>query len=134
MRFTRYPPMAATWLLAAAIYINFFTHHVIFDARWVLFAATLLLFGRVMIVYTVDKAPRRMPLVVAALLTGVFLWLAENVGKATGTWLYDGDWRPVSLSKFGSWYLLLFVSFVLVTLVVRPRDTDAMFADGDSQG
>jgi uncharacterized membrane protein YoaT (DUF817 family) len=126
MRFTRYPSAPATWTLAAGIYINFFTHHYLADFRWVLFGVTLLLYGRVTIIYTVDRTPRRMPLVMAAVLTGVFLWLAENVGTATGTWLYPGagEWRPVSLSKFGSWYLLLFVSFVLVTLVVHPRGPD----------
>ena len=64
-----------------------------------------------------------MPMVVAGLLTAFFLWVAENVGTATGTWLYPGsaEWRPVSLQKLGSWYLLLTISFVLVTIVNRPR-------------
>lgn len=67
-----------------------------------------------------------MPLLVAALLTACFLWIAENVGTATGTWLYPGGagWRLVSLQKLGSWYLLLVVSFVLVTIVNRPRPLD----------
>ena len=62
-----------------------------------------------------------MPLPLAAFLSSFFLWLAENVGTATRVWLYHGqnagDW--VSLSKMGSWYLLLYVSFVTVTLVFR---------------
>ncbi len=64
-----------------------------------------------------------MPLVVAALLTALFLWIAENIGVWTGTWLYPGSggWRLVSLAKLGSWYLLLYLSFVLVTLVHRPE-------------
>jgi uncharacterized membrane protein YoaT (DUF817 family) len=33
-------------------------------------------------------------------------------------------WHPVSLQKLGSWYLLLNVSFVLVTIVNRPRPPD----------
>jgi uncharacterized membrane protein YoaT (DUF817 family) len=67
-----------------------------------------------------------MPLVVAALLTAFFLWIAENVGTLTGTWLYPGQkgWQLVSLAKLGSWYLLLYLSFVLVTLVHRPRGLD----------
>src|SRR5690606_9428954 len=36
LRFTRYPPLLATAALAAAIYANFFTHHYLPDARWVL--------------------------------------------------------------------------------------------------
>ena len=54
--------------------------------------------------------------------------MAENVGTATGTWLYPGRataGSSVSLQKLGSWYLLLTISFVLVTLVNRPRPPDA---------
>ncbi len=74
-----------------------------------------------------------MPLVVAALLTALFLWIAENIGVWTGTWLYPGSggWRLVSLAKLGSWYLLLYLSFVLVTLVHRPEARPA--ARGSSQ-
>ncbi|MEO1734060.1 MAG: DUF817 family protein, partial [Pseudomonadota bacterium] len=52
-----------------------------------------------------------------------FLWLAENIGTLTRTWLYSGqsDGQLVSLAKMGSWYLLLYVSFVTVTLVVRDN-------------
>ncbi len=46
VRFTRYPPVWTTVLLAAGAYANFFTHHFIWDFRWVLFALSLLLFGR----------------------------------------------------------------------------------------
>jgi uncharacterized membrane protein YoaT (DUF817 family) len=60
-----------------------------------------------------------MPLPVAALLSSLALWVAENVGTATGTWLYSGQiaGQMVSFAKLGSWYLLLYVSFVTVTLV-----------------
>ena len=97
------------------------------DFRWLLFLWTLLLFGRVRIYFTVDRMPRWMPLVVAGVLTAFFLWIAENVGTATGTWLYPGAgaWKPVSLQKLGSWYLLLTISFVLVTIVNRPRSYEA---------
>lgn len=126
MRFTNYPAYGATLVLAVAIYLNFFVHHYWWDFRWVLFAATVVLFGRVRIYYTVDVVPRWMPLILAAILTGLFMWIAENIGTYTGTWLYPGQtvWKPVSFAKFGSWYLLLFVSFVLVTLVSKPRDVD----------
>ncbi|WP_420875680.1 DUF817 domain-containing protein [Prosthecomicrobium hirschii] len=129
MRFTHYPPLWATALLAAAIYANFFAHHFFVDLRWVLFAWTFLLFWRVRIYFTTDRRPLWMPLLVAAFLTACFLWIAENVGTITGTWLYPGQhgaWKPVSFSKLGSWYLLLVISFVLVTLVNRPKPPDAV--------
>jgi uncharacterized membrane protein YoaT (DUF817 family) len=64
-----------------------------------------------------------MPLTLAAFLSSVFLWLAENIGTVTGTWVYPSQkvWHIVSFSKLGSWYLLLYVSFVLVTLVLAPK-------------
>jgi uncharacterized membrane protein YoaT (DUF817 family) len=123
MRFTHYPPFWATALLALAIYANFYAHHYLPDIRIVLFAATLLLFGRVRIYYTVETKARWMPLVLAAFLTSIFLWIAENIGTATGVWLYPGQqtWHMVPFTKLGSWYLLLYVSFVLVTIVCRPQ-------------
>ena len=60
-----------------------------------------------------------MPL--AGFFAAIALWVAENVGTATGTWLYSGQtaWELVSLAKLGSWYLLLYVSFVTVTVISR---------------
>lgn len=120
MRFTPYPPFWMTVVLATAIYVNFFAHHFVPDIRLVLFAATVLLFGRTRILFTIGKT-YWMPMPLAAFLASFFLWIAENIGTLTGTWVYAGsatfDWA--SLSKMGSWYLLLYVSFVTVTLVIR---------------
>lgn len=120
MRFAPYPPFRMTTALAVAIYINFFTHHFVADIRPALFAATVLLFGRTRIWFTVGQT-YWMPMPLAALLASFFLWVAENIGTQTGTWVYAGsaDFDRASLSKMGSWYLLLYVSFVTVTLVVR---------------
>lgn len=47
--------------------------------------------------------------------------MAENVGTATRTWLYSGQLpgQWVGFGKLGSWYPLLYVAFVTVTLVTR---------------
>ena len=121
MRFAPYPPFWATVLLGAAIYVNFFAHHFLPDIRLALFAATVLLFARTRVWFTNTDHARWMPLPLAALLSAVALWVAENVGTATGTWLYSGQLpgQTVSLAKLGSWYLLLYVAFVTVTLVSR---------------
>lgn len=121
MRFAPYPPYALTLALAAAIYINFFAHHFGPDIRIGLFAATVLIYGRTRIWFRIHDHDWWMPLPLAAFLSSLALWVAENIGTATGTWLYNGQ-RPdhwVSLAKLGSWYLLLYVAFVTVTLVVR---------------
>lgn len=121
MRFDPYPPFWATVLLAVAIYVNFFAHHYLPDLRVGLFAATVLLYGRTRVWFRVDRERRWMPLPLAALLSSLALRVAENVGTATGTWLYSGQvsGEMVSLAKLGSWYLLLYVAFVTVTLVSR---------------
>ena len=126
LRFTRYPPLLATAALAAAIYANFFTHHYLPDARWVLLAATLLLYGRCAMSLRVHRraAWRRMPVIAAFLGVAGLLWIAENVGTAAGAWIYPhqrAGWELVPASKLVSWLLLMMVSVVLVTLVHRPR-------------
>ncbi len=122
MRFTSYPPLWMTVTLAVAIYANFYLHHYIVDLRWLLFVLSAALFWRVRIYYTVNLAPRWMPLLLAAFLTAFFLWAAENIGTYTGTWLYPSQttWHLVSVQKLGSWFLLSVVSFVIVTLINPP--------------
>jgi len=123
MQFAPYPPLWTTLLLAAAIYGNFFVQHFWVDIRLALFSATLLLFWRTRIWFFPGHVPRWMPLPVAAFLSAIFLWIAENVGTFTKTWAYAGQhpFEMVSLAKLGSWYLLLYVSFVTVTLVIRDQ-------------
>lgn len=124
-RFRNHPPLWAVYLFAAAIYLNFYAHHYIYDFRYFLFAAAILLFGRTMIYYKVWHHHRPMPLLLAAFLTALFVWIAENVGTITKTWLYPHQltgWQAVSLAKFGSWFLLLFLSYALVAFVNQPRN------------
>lgn len=125
MRFAPYPPFWATVVLAVAIYVNFFAHHFLPDIRLALFGATVAMFARTRIWFRIGDLYYWMPLPLAALLSSFFLWVAENIGTATRTWIYNGQASQdlVSLAKMGSWYLLLFVSFVTVTVVIR----DALF-------
>ncbi|UWQ09449.1 DUF817 domain-containing protein [Aliiroseovarius crassostreae] len=120
MRFTPFPPLWAHFALAGAIYLNFFTHHWIWDMRWILMGLTVVLFWRTRIWFRIGRF-YWMPLPLAAFFSSFFLWIAENVGTRSGTWVYAGtkaiDWA--SLAKMGSWYLLLYVSFATVTLVYR---------------
>lgn len=121
LRFIRFPSRWATVALAAAIYVNFFTHHYVADMRIPLFVATVLLFGRTTVHFTATRS-FRMPLVLGLLLVALFIWLAENIGTFAGAWVYPSQqaaWTPVGLAKLGSWYLLVIVSFVLVSLLHR---------------
>lgn len=124
-RYSNYPPRWATWLLAAAIYVNFFAHHWTLDLRWLLFAATALLFWRTRVHFRNWRAHRWMPLLLGFGLVALFIWFAENIGTFARAWSYPGQengWEMVGLAKLGSWYLLMLISFVLVSLVqpIRP--------------
>lgn len=126
-RFTGYPPAWVTWVLAAAIYINFFTHHFTLDVRWGLFAATALIFWRTRVHFRNWRAHRWMPLLVGFGLVALFIWFAENIATFANAWNYPGqenEWRMVSIAKYGSWYLLMLISFVLVALVQPVRTPD----------
>jgi len=50
------------------------------------------------------------------------------VATWSSVWLYPNqlrEWAPVSPAKLGSWFLLMIISVVLVTLVHPPRRSDA---------
>ncbi|WP_411641331.1 DUF817 domain-containing protein [Loktanella agnita] len=121
MQFAPFPPMAVHFGLAICVYVNFFAHHFIWDARYILFAATLVFYVRTRIWFRIGQSWYWMPLPVAAGFSSIFLWLAENIGTLTGTWIYSGQslTELVSMAKLGSWYLLLYVAFATVTLVDR---------------
>ena len=127
IRFDHYPPVWTTWVLAVAAYLNFFGHHYMQDLRWPLFVLSAAIFGRSWFRFTPDLTVRRMPMLVGFLLVAFFIWVAENLGTLADGWSYPSQrhgWRLVSLAKMGSWYLLMLLSFVLVSAVRKPRGPD----------
>jgi uncharacterized membrane protein YoaT (DUF817 family) len=130
-RYSHYPPRWATIALAAAIYVNFFAHHWLPDIRFGLFAATALIFGRTWVHYRPFRVHRRMPLLVGFLLVALFIWFAENIGTFAHAWSYPhqrAHWSPVPIAKLGAWYLLMIISFVLVSMVHGVRDAEGVTA------
>jgi uncharacterized membrane protein YoaT (DUF817 family) len=124
LSYANFPAYAHLWILAVLIYINFFTHHFIYDIRYFLFAYTLIIFFKTKVYFQVYHKVRSMPFLVTAFLTALFVWIAENVGTITRIWLYPNQlvsWEPVSLNKLGSWFLLLILSFALVSIIYRER-------------
>ena len=122
-RFTRHPPLWTLYLLSLAIYANFFADYYAIDVRIGLFVVAALLFGRAWIHYRIWQAHRRMPLLVGLFLVALFIWIAENIGTLTRTWLYPHQriaWSMVSLGKLSSWFLLLIISYAMVAAVNRP--------------
>lgn len=123
-RFTGYPPRWATIALAIAIYANFFAHHWLPDIRLALFAVTALLFARTIVWFRPFRTHRPMPLLLGFLLVALFIWFAENIGTFANAWVYPTQqrgWHMVPLTKLGAWYLLMIISFVLVSLLRRPQ-------------
>lgn len=128
IRVSHYPPLWAPPLLAAAIYVNFFAHHWLMDARWLLLAATLLVFGRTIFWFRPFRTYRPMPILLGFLLVALFIWFAENIGTLSRAWIYPSQrhgWALVAPAKLVSWYLLMIISVVLVSLVNRPEPMDA---------
>jgi uncharacterized membrane protein YoaT (DUF817 family) len=128
LRFSNYPPQWMTALLGVLIYINFFTHHYIWDARYLLIAAVIALWWRSWLYFKPVNRYYRMPVVVGFLLTAGFIWLAENIGTFGRIWIYPGQevWHPVSIAKLGSWFLLMIISCVLVTWIKPPQQINEM--------
>lgn len=129
LHYTHYPSRGMTVLLAVAIYVNFFSHHFVIDLRYLLFVVIAVLFFRTTVHYRVFRFRHRMPLLVGFLLIALFIWFAENIGTWSRAWIYPSQhagWTLVSLHKLGAWYLLMILSFVLVTLVHRPRPLHSM--------
>lgn len=123
--FIRYPPVWTTWALALLAYVNFFTHHYTIDIRLGLFAFSALIFARTWFVFTPDMKPRRMPVLLGLLLVSLFIWFAENLGTFASAWVYPSQrdgWKLVPIDKMGAWYLLMLLSYVLVSLVHKPRE------------
>ncbi|MES2834438.1 MAG: DUF817 domain-containing protein [Pseudomonadota bacterium] len=125
IRFRHYPPLWTTWVLAAAIYVNFFAHHWLPDIRIGLFVLTAVLFGRGWFYFTAHRTRRSMPFLLGFGLVAVFIWLAENLGTFARAWVYpsqEAGWHPVSIHKVGAWFLLMMISIVLVSLVHKPEE------------
>ncbi len=123
-QFTHYPLRLVTFGLALAMYLNFFTHHFIFDLRWVLIAAVVFFFGKTQVYFKVQQNHRHMPMVLGFFLVSLFIWFAENIATYSRIWLYPNQmkqWHMVPIDKLSAWFMLMIVSFILVSLVHKPK-------------
>ncbi len=130
-RFSNHPPRWSLMTLSLAIYANFFLDHFGLDFRLLLFAAAALMFGRTTVYFRVWRVYRAMPLLLGFVLVSLFIWLSENIGTYTRTWLYPSQqfsWSQVPISKLGSWFLLMIISYTLVSLINMPRVSGRRFA------
>nr|WP_093041934.1 DUF817 domain-containing protein [Thalassobacillus cyri] len=110
--------------LAAAIYLNFFTHHYWIDVRSGLLVLVIIVFWRSWVIYSVNGSRYRMPLVLSYVLIGFFIWIAENIATFFGAWEYPNQteaWSLVHVGKVSSWLLLVIVSFLIVATLKQVK-------------
>ena len=119
LSYSNYPRMIVNVFLSILIYLNFFTHHFMYDLRYIIFILIALFFYKTKVHFKTNQKTRSMSFIVAGLLTAFFIWIAENIASFSKVWLYPNHvdtWHLVSLGKFGSWFLLLMFSFIIVNL------------------
>ena len=136
LRFDRYPLRRITAIVAGLIYANFFTHHYLWDARWLLLLAVVIVFGRCVMHFRIFRMRLRMPILVSFLLVALFIWIAENIATWSNAWLYPSQqdgWQLVSLTKLVSWFLLMIISVVLVAWLYRPVGINTVNARAQAQ-
>ncbi|MFZ2682038.1 MAG: DUF817 domain-containing protein [Patescibacteria group bacterium] len=117
LRVENYPPYIYSVPLAAAIYLNFFTHHYLPDFRWVLTALVVLVFWKTDVYFVIIEKVRRMKLLASFALIGFFIWIAENISTWFGAWQYPDQtevWHLVSFGKISSWALLVIISVIII--------------------
>lgn len=117
LRILHHPPHWMAALIALLIYANFFSHHYIGDYRWYLAACALGLYARTTVVFRPLDRDRRMPLLLAFLLIGFFIFVAENLSTFLGIWQYPnqmGAWATVHVGKWSSWSLLVIMTFTII--------------------
>lgn len=126
LRIDHHPPYWMAWVVAFLVYANFFTHHFIGDYRWYITALALGLYARAVVIFRPMDRDRRMPLVVAFVLIGFFIWLAENISTFFTVWSYPdqlGAWSVVHVAKWSSWSLLVIMTFTIVANLKHIKET-----------
>ena len=119
-QFSHFPDRRVMGAIAVLIYLNFFSHHFMVDLRWVLVGAIVFALRRTWVFFRIDREHRAMPLLAGLVLVSLFIWFAENIATYCRVWFYPAQkdqWVMVSPQKLVAWFLLMFISFWLVTLV-----------------
>ncbi len=128
--FIHLPSLKWLGLLAVLSYANFFTKFFIPDIRNILFIASVILFFKTRLLFSIQKKTHQkqqyqLPFLPLLLGLAFIVWLAENIATFANIWRYPSQaelWHMVGWGKLGSWYLLLTLSLVLVLAVMGKRD------------
>ncbi|CAI3926845.1 MULTISPECIES: DUF817 domain-containing protein [Commensalibacter] len=126
LKIYHHPPYIFAVITSLLIYINFFTHHYFGDYRWYIAAGVLGLYARTTVVFTPYDRERKMPLLLAFILIGFFIWLAENISTFFGIWKYPNQitsWSMVHTGKWSSWALLVIMTFTITVFLKHIKKT-----------
>jgi uncharacterized membrane protein YoaT (DUF817 family) len=124
LELTGHPKYLWSVVLCAAIYINFFTNHVLPDVRFLLIPLVFVFYWRTRVYFTVSEKRRYMPLTAAFVCIAFFIWVAENISTYLGAWQYPDQihtWNVVSTNKITSWFLMVIISFILVAYLKHTK-------------
>jgi len=120
--FIHYPKIEYSMILSIFIYINFFSHHYIYDLRWILLIVTILLFYKTY----VNSEHTKIYILPIWFFIAFIIWIAENIATYANIWLYPNQekaWQMVSFQKILSWYLLMILSFVLISIIKLIKES-----------
>lgn len=115
--FTCFP--SYPWILFVALlaYVNFMTHHYMWDMRWIILILSALIFWRTTITFELSVGALKLPFLMVLISLGSLLWIAENIGTFYTIWTYPHQtnlWQMVSPQKIISWYLLVLTALAIV--------------------
>ncbi|WP_243523398.1 DUF817 domain-containing protein [Bacillus pseudomycoides] len=121
----RWPKTIWTIPLGAMIYFNFFTHHFLYDFRWILTVLLFIVFFRTFVQFSLQEVTYKIPLVLSFFLIGFFIWVAENIATFFGAWQYPNQretWSLVHIGKISSWFLLVVISIMIVAQLKHLKE------------
>ena len=119
-KFVNFPSLWLAAVLALLSYLNFFTHHFVFDIRWLLIIAIFVAYAKTWVLFRPDRIHRRMPLLIGFGLVSLFIWIAENLATFAKAWVYPSQadgWQMIGSEKWTAWFLLMQLSFVLIAVL-----------------
>ncbi|MDM5314530.1 DUF817 domain-containing protein [Fictibacillus sp. b24] len=124
LHITGWPKPLYAFGICFLIYMNFFTHHFLIDARWILITLLFPIFYQTTVHYRILNKVYKMPIILSFLLIGFFIWIAENITTFLGAWQYPNQqtsWSLVHLGKISSWFLLVIISIIIVAQLKRIK-------------
>lgn len=132
LQIENFPPAWMNIAIGSLIYVNFFTHHFTYDIRYGLLAAVVIVYWRTRIHVIVANNIIRIPITLAFLCIGFFIWVAENIATFLGAWQYPNqahNWNLVHPGKVNAWLLLFIVSFLIVAQLKRIKASRIGYRD-----